>query len=270
MAYATGTVTSLKALLDAIVSFATANGWTLHDTISDLDKVLFSTGSDTKQDQYIRLTCEARTMDFHSQTAAFTAGALLTGQTSLATARILSIVDNGTTGTLSLYDVNGNFEMNEIVTDDNGTPGSAKAGDGAGTLPYTGQSTSFVIGEAINGQTSGATGVVTSDVDGGATGTITIKSHDQSVPWQNGENIRSGVTVRAVAGTFAAFADPNHASQNRSKSSFSNTAWPVLRRKHLILWPMISNTPSWVTCGKEASSAMRWQCGSSTATHVTP
>lgn len=246
MAYATGTVTSLKALLDAIVSFATANGWTLHDTISDLDKVLFSTGSDTKQDQYIRLTCEARTMDFHSQTAAFTAGALLTGQTSLATARILSIVDNGTTGTLSLYDVNGNFEMNEIVTDDNGTPGSAKAGDGAGTLPYTGQSTSFVIGEAINGQTSGATGVVTSDVDGGATGTITIKSHDQSVPWQNGENIRSGVTVRAVAGTFAAFAGPvfnplAHTSRRRDPANLENAHDFVIARGYNY-WDAGTNT----------------------------
>lgn len=64
-------------------------------------------------------------LDYDTQTANFTAGAILTGASSGATARIQDDTDGGTTGTLILTDISGEFIDNEIITDDNGTPGSA-------------------------------------------------------------------------------------------------------------------------------------------------
>lgn len=62
---------------------------------------------------------------YDTQTANFSKGAVLTGATSGATARIQDDTDSGATGTLVLIDVKGEFLDNEIITDDNGTPGSA-------------------------------------------------------------------------------------------------------------------------------------------------
>ena len=44
------------------------------------------------------------------------------------------------------------------------------------TLPYDGQSGNFTVGLTVTGGTSGATGVITADVDGGATGTLTLSN----------------------------------------------------------------------------------------------
>ena len=65
------------------------------------------------------------TLNYDTQTANFTAGAIVTGQSSGATARIQADSDSGTTGTLTLTDIQGEFIDNEIITDDNGSPGSA-------------------------------------------------------------------------------------------------------------------------------------------------
>lgn len=42
MAYTTGTATTLQQLFDELITFTTANGWTLHDTITASDKVIKS------------------------------------------------------------------------------------------------------------------------------------------------------------------------------------------------------------------------------------
>ena len=73
-------------------------------------------------------------LNYDTQTANFTAGAILTGASSGATARIQADSDSGTTGTLTLTDIKGEFIDNEIITDDNGTPGSATVN---GILTYT-------------------------------------------------------------------------------------------------------------------------------------
>lgn len=65
------------------------------------------------------------TLAYDTQTANFTAGAIVTGASSGATARIQADSDSGTTGTLTLTDIQGEFIDNEIITDDNGSPGSA-------------------------------------------------------------------------------------------------------------------------------------------------
>lgn len=72
---------------------------------------------------------------YDTQTANFTAGATVTGASSGATGRIQADSDGGATGTLTLTDIQGVFIDNEIITDDNGTPGSATVN---GTLTPTG------------------------------------------------------------------------------------------------------------------------------------
>jgi len=44
------------------------------------------------------------------------------------------------------------------------------------TLPYDGQSGNFTVGLTVTGGTSAATGVIVADVDGGATGTLTLSN----------------------------------------------------------------------------------------------
>lgn len=71
------------------------------------------------------------TLAYDTQTANFTVGDLLTGATSGATARILADSDSGATGTLTLRDIDGEFEDNEIITDE--STGSATVN---GTLSH--------------------------------------------------------------------------------------------------------------------------------------
>jgi hypothetical protein len=62
---------------------------------------------------------------FDAQTANFTVGQTLTGGTSGATGTISAQVDSGATGTLTLKNITGTFQDNEIITD--GLGGSATA-----------------------------------------------------------------------------------------------------------------------------------------------
>lgn len=57
------------------------------------------------------------TLAYDTQTGNFTAGLIVTGATSGATARIQADSDSGTTGTLTLIDISGVFIDNEIITD---------------------------------------------------------------------------------------------------------------------------------------------------------
>ncbi len=74
------------------------------------------------------------TLDFDGQTANFTVGQVVTGGTSGATGLILSQVDAGLTGTLTLTTVSGTFQDNEGITDPLG--GAAKV-NGTQTLSVT-------------------------------------------------------------------------------------------------------------------------------------
>jgi len=76
------------------------------------------------------------TLDYDTETASFTAGQTLTGGTSLATATIWKVIDNGATGTLILTNlVGGPFQNNETITD--GLGGSALA-NGASAIAVPG------------------------------------------------------------------------------------------------------------------------------------
>ena len=74
---------------------------------------------------YPRDMDQAITLVYGTMTAAFTVGKTLTGASSGATALITADANAGATGTLTLSHVVGIFTAAEIVSDDNGTPGSA-------------------------------------------------------------------------------------------------------------------------------------------------
>ena len=105
---------------------------------------------------------ELSTLDYDAQTGNFTAGLILTGGTSLATAIIVIDDDNGTDGVLTIRNISGTFIDNEIITDS--STGSADSNGVinrilAIDLPTVGQ-TWEVICESLN-DTSAGTGART-------------------------------------------------------------------------------------------------------------
>jgi hypothetical protein len=122
------------------------------------------------------------TLNYDNQTGNFTVGTLLTGATSGATARIVADSDAGAAGTLTLRDIVGVFEDNEIIADS--ASGSAQANGNVtgqdtgflwGQLAYDAQTANFTAGQVVTGSTSGAKGTILSDADGGTTGTLTLR-----------------------------------------------------------------------------------------------
>ena len=76
----------------------------------------------------------SRTLAYDIETSAFTTGLIVTGQTSGATAVILEIADSTPTGTLTLGNIVGTFQDDEIIKDS--STGSATA-NGVVTWAYT-------------------------------------------------------------------------------------------------------------------------------------
>lgn len=135
------------------------NGYHLTD-FYEYSKYVTNRGSTTtlagrNGEQYF-VTGTAR-LAYTSQTAAFLEGAVLTGGTSDATGIIEADHDSGTTGFLVVKDVRGTFVAGEIITDDQGTPGSA-------TIAANGVTSTLVIktaplGTFAGGKFFGARGV---------------------------------------------------------------------------------------------------------------
>jgi hypothetical protein len=110
------------------VQFATTGGVFL-DLVNGADKKLIYDGTNF----YPVGTSDLVSLDYDAETVAFTEGATLTGGTSGATATVVKVIDDGTTGTLWLDSVaSGPFQNDETLTDDDG--GSAKADGTATTL----------------------------------------------------------------------------------------------------------------------------------------
>lgn len=82
------------------------------------------------------------TLNYEAQSANFTVGELITGQTSGATARVQADTDSGTTGALTLTDIQGTFIDGEIIVD--GATGSARV-NGAISVPVAALDTVGVV-----------------------------------------------------------------------------------------------------------------------------
>ncbi|MEI6420913.1 MAG: hypothetical protein WCP55_01765 [Lentisphaerota bacterium] len=72
----------------------------------------------------------SQTITYGTQTSNFTVGKTITGASSGATAIILTDVDGGATGTITLGSVVGIFITGELITDDNAVVGSATTTSG--------------------------------------------------------------------------------------------------------------------------------------------
>lgn len=110
---------------------------------------------------------------YDTETAPFTVGKTLTGGTSSATATITAVNDLGAYGILTLSTITGTFADNEIITDNNSSPGSASVNGTKGTsyLAYDTETAAFTtLGQTITGGTSTATGVLRAIQDNGTTG----------------------------------------------------------------------------------------------------
>ena len=62
MAYTNTSALSVLGTYDVITTHMLANGWTLHDTLTQCDKVFKSAGGDGKQNHVIRLTVDNQYM----------------------------------------------------------------------------------------------------------------------------------------------------------------------------------------------------------------
>lgn len=106
----------------------------------------------------------ATVLPYDTQTVNFTVGQTITGLTSGATARITGDTDAGASGTLQLDAVVGTFQNNEVLRE---------SFDGE-YLAFDAQAANFTVGLTVTGGTSGATGVIASQVDAGATGVLRL------------------------------------------------------------------------------------------------
>lgn len=121
MAYTNTSALSVFGTYGVITTHMLANGWTLHDTLTDSDKVFKSTGGDGKQNHVIRLTIEAKVLTLTGIVGGpFTVGETVTGGTTAITARVVSVSGND----LGLIEVIGGtmFQVSEVVT--GGTSGA--------------------------------------------------------------------------------------------------------------------------------------------------
>ena len=105
--------------------------------------------------------CAPATLAYDDQTANFAVGETITGETSGATAVITADSDSGTSGTLSLASVVGEFEDNELITD--GATGSARVNGtlSLGVVSLAG-SASDVFSHATAGASAWAVALVVS------------------------------------------------------------------------------------------------------------
>lgn len=72
-------------------------------------------------------------LQYDNNTADFTAGQIVTGGTSSATARIVAVSDAGASGTLSVINISGTFQNDEALTDPLGGAADANIPSGVST-----------------------------------------------------------------------------------------------------------------------------------------
>lgn len=115
---------------------------------------------------------------YDGETANFTVGKILTGVTSGATAEIVALQDDGTTGYLTLGNVVGTFQNNETINDDNVPAGSGLVNGTLGdtVLGYDGETVGFTtLGQIITGATSQARRALRGVQDNGTAGRLNLQ-----------------------------------------------------------------------------------------------
>jgi len=112
------------------------------------------------------------------------------------------------------------FRSLEVEFSNEGPIGCAFEGSACAesmALPYDGQTGNFTVGNVVTGGTSGATALIISDLDAGATGTLIVTG--VSGAFQDNETLTDGATGSALANipngiayapVDAAYSDPGH------------------------------------------------------------
>lgn len=98
------------------------------------------------------------------------------------------------------------------------------------TVPYDGQTGNFTVGLTVTGATSGATGIVTADVDAGATGTLTLSNITGQ--FQDNETITDTSTGSATVNrTDASLIADNvwKGATLGTQTALTNTKYPTFR-----------------------------------------
>lgn len=116
-------------------------------------------------------------LNFDAEAGAFTVGETVTGGTSAATAEILKVISDGSTGTLWIKDIVEVPEVREIT--------------------YSGGVGSFTVSGTLTGTESGATATIDAD----AAGTLTLS--DVSGSFDNGEVITDGGAATTASAEIA-------------------------------------------------------------------
>lgn len=145
----------------------------------------------------------SQTIGYDAQTANFTAGEVITGGTSGATATVLEDSDSGTSGTLTLGNIQGTFVDDEAVT---GSEGGAADIDGTLSYAITEVSASpvcsvlTVVGNRLVAGNLGSdnTAVQYSEVDDGSNPPFTAWSNTTTATAGGLVNYRQAGTVNDV------------------------------------------------------------------------
>lgn len=96
------------------------------------------------------------------------------------------------------------------------------------TLPYDAQSANFTVGLTVTGGTTGATGIITADVDGGTTGTLTLSNIVGQ--FQDNETITDTSTGSATVNrTDASLITDAWWTSTLSLTALTNTKYPTFR-----------------------------------------
>lgn len=125
----------------ASVTGQTSGNWSYVQFATSAGSFLVAVnGSDDEQiydgvEWYPVGSSDVEILSYDAQTGEFTEGLTITGASSGATAKIIRIADNGTSGDLTIVDRSGTFSNNETITDT--STGSADV-DGSPTTKYTG------------------------------------------------------------------------------------------------------------------------------------
>jgi len=146
---------------------------------------------------------------FDAKTADFTAKLIVTGQTSGATAEIISVTnwtETANTGYLTLGDIKGTFQDNEIITDTGGGSATVNGTVGDTFLKYTAETAAFTVGQVLTGATSGAKRTIRGLQDDGTTGKLCLEANvdyetDSAyyLDYQDGETITDALGGSATA-----------------------------------------------------------------------
>lgn len=155
-----------------VVQFATSGGIFLV-LVNGVDSMMIYDGTSW----YPITNQNLNSIAYDGGSGAFTEGQTVTGTTSGASAPIVKVIGTTSSGVLWL----GNISQLPVQY----------------KLNYDGQTANFTVGQTVTGGTSGATGIIDADLDGGATGTLTL--HGVTGTFQDNETITDGAGGSATA-----------------------------------------------------------------------